>query len=344
MQATSFNDGLVYIYISKGAEAVAGSEEHGYDYTGKLVDNASFDYSYSGPFSAGNPQERRFCWSPAHGQEGVYEICFGAVDSLQEKPRTFSGEIDQRCYTIHVTEAAAFMTTEVSITVPQLAEHLHDTCGFSVGMWVLPRLEDDLDEMSLVTAGYHFDVDTVVGRETVSVVMHQLRLAKYFNGVRLSAVNGVGGTQRRLLGATERSARRLLQTDPDPQIAQQTYTGQRVPGSDTLWTVTWTWTYNTDITGFEMSFNATGGSLTEDQLATIVSFEYGDPVMLNLTRREAAQVTNVTEPGTIKAAANSFDYTQFRLYVDCNETIGSAETVCVEVYTTVAYVITVDTG
>eukprot|EP00957_Ditylum_brightwellii_P010501 795901-Ditylum_brightwellii.AAC.1 len=93
-----------------------------------------------------------------------------------------------------------------------------------------------------------------------------------------------------------------------------------------------------------MSFNATGGSLTEDQLATIVSFEYGDPVMLNLTRREAAQVTNVTEPGTIKAAANSFDYTQFRLYVDCNETIGSAENVCVEVYTTVAYVITVDTG
>eukprot|EP00958_Prasinococcus_capsulatus_P023825 scaffold3619_cov328-Prasinococcus_capsulatus_cf.AAC.12 len=144
-----------------------------------------------------------------------------------------------------------------------------------------------------------------------------------------------------LLGATERSARRLLQ---DPQIAQQNYTAQRVPGSDTLWIVTWTWEYNTDITGFVMSFNATGGSLAEDQLATIVSFEYGDPVMELLTRRPASEVTNVTEPGTIKAAANSFDYTQFRLYVDCNETIPSSGDVCVEVYTTIAYIITVDTG
>eukprot|EP00958_Prasinococcus_capsulatus_P013521 scaffold1398_cov366-Prasinococcus_capsulatus_cf.AAC.2 len=211
--------------------------------------------------------------------------------------------------------------------------------GYTVGTWLFA---DDKDEYHMPapencsTIVFCFNGGNFYPTPIEAYPPFQ-QATKYFD-----AANGVGGTQRRLLGAAESSARRLLQTDPeeDPQIAQQLYTAQRVPGSDTLWTVTWTWTYNTDITGFEMSFNATGGSLTEDQLATIVSFEYGDPVMLNLTRREAAQVTNVTEPGTIKAAANSFDYTQFRLYVDCNETIGSAENVCVEVYTTVAYVIT----
>ena len=174
MQATSFNDEFVDIFISS-EEHLAGSESTGYDY--KLVDGASFEYTFDGIFSTGDPSEREFCWSPAHGQEGEYKMSFKAKDKLGELATTFAGAVDERCYTIFVTEAVAEFSEDASISVPGLAEHLHDTCGFSVGMWIYPQMAES--EMSVMTAGYSFDVNTILGQETVNDVMHQLKLTKY---------------------------------------------------------------------------------------------------------------------------------------------------------------------
>ena len=161
---------------------------------GVLPEGATFVKSTDSLYTS-DPVRYTFAWQPKKGQECTYQICFLAsnirgvdypktvgYDDLSASlgpnspydarynPDGYAGPspyIDERCYSIEVTDTAAHITTGAYIDVSSpatLIEALDGDCGYSAGGWFFAEGNAD---MALLSIGY----------ETAGAVTsaHQLR-------------------------------------------------------------------------------------------------------------------------------------------------------------------------
>ena len=81
-----------------------------------------------------DPFKRQFCFTPQHGEECVYTVCFKGSDTESSSDAT-----SVRCYKIEVYNSVLEFTGSEEASAPDLSASIGPSAGFSMGSWVYPK-------------------------------------------------------------------------------------------------------------------------------------------------------------------------------------------------------------
>jgi len=141
------------IYITEGGDMMANGQVG-------PPEGATFVYTEynasSGQTHLRDPAKRKFSWTPTEGQQCKYVLCFRGnntreLESAIDYTETFSGNPDERCYTIVVADQQLDMQGGSFVDAAAALPSLTSDCGMTFSMWFYP---EGTVNSSLATFGY----------------------------------------------------------------------------------------------------------------------------------------------------------------------------------------------
>ncbi len=125
-----------------------------------------------------DPLKREFCFTPEHGEECSYSVCFTGTD-LDTSTNT-----SVRCYKVEVYNSVLEFAGNEETSVPDLSKHIAPSNGFSMAAWVYPKCRSLSTEFNqtIMYFGSERNEQTALGLDTGLEVRNAIKYITYANG------------------------------------------------------------------------------------------------------------------------------------------------------------------
>ena len=126
-----------------------------------------------------DPFKRNFCFTPQHGEECAYTVCFKGTDT-----ESSSSVTSVRCYKIEVYNSAVEFTGTEEASVPDISKEVGPKNGFSMGAWVYPKCStpSTAGNQTVMYFGSSRNIATALGVDSGLQVRNAIKYSTDANG------------------------------------------------------------------------------------------------------------------------------------------------------------------